>query len=118
VAHEYAYWSEGKQGKHDRPRSVAQGKPNAFGLYDMHGNMMEWIADWLHDFYYLESLLNDPTGPANMNEERNQRRMVRGGAFEVGQYWSRSAFRLFAHPDLRMQARDYLAGVRLVINLP
>jgi formylglycine-generating enzyme required for sulfatase activity len=88
VGHQYEYISwNGKS-----PRAVGQGKPNPFGLYDMHGNMMEWIADWLHDFYYLESPLNDPTGPANMNEERNQRRMVRGGAFEVGRYWSRSAW--------------------------
>jgi len=74
------------------PIAVGQRKPNPFGLYDMHGNMMEWVADWLHDYYYLESPLNDPTGPAIMNEERNRRRIVRGGAFEVGRYWSRSAW--------------------------
>ncbi len=85
---EYVLW-HGKS-----PRAVGQGKPNPFGLYDMHGNMMEWIADWLHDRYYLESPLNDPAGPSNMNEERNRRRMVRGGAFEVGRYWSRSAWKL------------------------
>ena len=58
VAHEYAFWSEAPQGKHDRPRSVAQGKPNAFGLYDMHGNVWEYVADWWHRMYYKESPLN------------------------------------------------------------
>jgi sulfatase modifying factor 1 len=74
------------------PRAVGQGKPNPFGLYDMHRNMMEWMKDWLHDYYYLESPLNDPLGPDNESEERNKRRMVRGGAFEVGKYWSRSSW--------------------------
>ena len=74
------------------PRAVRQGKPNPFGLYDMHGNMMEWMKDWLHDYYYLESPVNDPVGPESESEERNKRRMVRGGAFEVGQYWSRSSW--------------------------
>lgn len=46
VAHEYPWWSDGAQRKHQLPRSVGLGKPNAFGLYDMHGNVWEYVADW------------------------------------------------------------------------
>lgn len=106
------------------PNPVGQRKPNPFGLYDMHGNMMEWMADWLHDMYYLESPLNDPMGPANMNEERIQRRMVRGGAFEVGRYWSRSAWYVriaqgsnqHRHPGFRVAL--HITGIKGVAPAP
>jgi len=92
------------------PSEVGQRKPNPFGLYDMHGNMMEWMRDWLNVFYYLESPLNDPTGPVIPNEAANKRRLVRGGAFEVGRYWSRSSWGVriargsnqHRHPGLRV----------------
>ena len=88
VGHEYELisWRE------KSPNAVGQRKPNPFGLHDMHGNMMEWMRDWLNVLYYLECPLNDPTGPVIPNEATNRRRLVRGGAFEVGRYWSRSSW--------------------------
>lgn len=42
---------------------VGSFRPNAFGLYDMHGNVREWCQDWFTWDYYSNSPLDDPTGP-------------------------------------------------------
>jgi formylglycine-generating enzyme required for sulfatase activity len=42
---------------------VGQFKPNAFGLYDMHGNALQWCSDWSGDYHYQQSPIEDPTGP-------------------------------------------------------
>jgi formylglycine-generating enzyme required for sulfatase activity/predicted GH43/DUF377 family glycosyl hydrolase len=94
VAHEYAWWSDGAQDKHDLPRAVARGKPNAFGLYDMHGNMWEYVADWWHRLSYKEAPLNDPAGPAVQSEKNDQRRIIRGSSFDWGRWGGDSAYRM------------------------
>ena len=51
-------------------------KPNAFGLYDMIGNVFEWCGDWFAIDYYEKSPGTDPTGPTRDTELR----VIRGGA--------------------------------------
>ena len=75
---------------------VRSSRPNAWGLYDVHGNVWEWCSDWFAASYYQKSPATDPKGPT-----RGSRRALRGG----GWYWAaticRSAYRYRAEPDVR-----------------
>ncbi len=45
---------------------MGQKQPNPYGLYDMHGNMREWVEDW--DGAYPTTAVTDPAGPASGRE--------------------------------------------------
>jgi formylglycine-generating enzyme required for sulfatase activity/dipeptidyl aminopeptidase/acylaminoacyl peptidase len=66
--------------------------PNDFGLYDMHGNVKEWCADWYDPNYYGASASTDPQGPASSPASV---RLLRGGSWNSFGVDCRSAFR---HP--------------------
>jgi len=57
---DYAWYEVNSAG---RAHPVGEKKPNAWGLYDMHGSVWEWCQDWYDDAYYARSPTDDPTGP-------------------------------------------------------
>jgi acetoin utilization deacetylase AcuC-like enzyme/formylglycine-generating enzyme required for sulfatase activity len=67
---------------------VGQKKPNAWGLYDMHGNVSEWCNDRYAKDYYKQSPDKDPRGPSEGRE-----RVIRGGAWNSSTGSCRSAYR-------------------------
>ena len=70
--------------------------PNAFGLYDMHGNAWEWCADWYDAGYYATSPLDNPAGPRS-----GVYRVMRGCCWAGSAFGARSAQRNAALPGLR-----------------
>jgi formylglycine-generating enzyme required for sulfatase activity len=75
---------------------VGSYKPNAFGLFDMHGNVGEICADWYSRDYYLKSPAKDPRGPAkgaSSDDFGNTFFVVRGGSWQDDARACRSAYR-------------------------
>ncbi len=64
---------------------VASFAPNAFGLYDMHGNAWEWTQDLYAEDYYAHSPVDDPKGPENGGEY-----VRRGGSWHTWSLYARS----------------------------
>jgi formylglycine-generating enzyme required for sulfatase activity len=58
---DYAWYGKNSP---DKTHEVGQKKPNAWGLYDMHGNVGEWVNDWMAAYANAKSVV-DPTGPEN-----------------------------------------------------
>jgi formylglycine-generating enzyme required for sulfatase activity len=82
----------------NQTHSVGRLQPNAWGLYDLHGNVWEWCADWYDASYYQKSPVNDPCGPTT---GWLRARVLRGGSWNLYTSLSRSAHRLHWVPHHR-----------------
>ncbi|MDZ7697900.1 MAG: SUMF1/EgtB/PvdO family nonheme iron enzyme [Deltaproteobacteria bacterium] len=91
----------------DQPHPVAQKTPNAWGLYDMSGNVLERCQDWYDSDYYTSEAVIDPVGPSS-----GSYRIKRGGCWVYRARSCRSASRQWAYTDFINQHK--YVGFRLV----
>ena len=82
--------------------------PNAFGLYDMHGNAWEWTSDLHDEHYYAHSPVDDPQGPSVGSVY-----VRRGGSWHSWPLYVRSSYRNWNSPETRYT----LVGMRLVLEV-
>jgi len=96
-----------------RTHAVGRLKANPFGLYDVHGNVAEWVQDWWEPTYYRqfqEKPAIDPRGPSSPGF----RGVLRGGAFVDGPFYCRASWRFAVSPSTRNSGTGF--RVALVVE--
>ena len=99
--------SEGNYNKSGKAGPIAVGsyRPNGFGLHDMQGNVVEWVADFYEAAYYASSPGANPQGP-----ERGRFRVIRGGGWHSGASCNKVYYRNALPPNWV----DFNVGFRCV----
>jgi formylglycine-generating enzyme required for sulfatase activity len=96
----YAWYSvnsgDGGEATNRKTHQVGLKLPNPWGLYDMHGNVWEWVWDWYGSDYYASSPQDDPRGPTS-----GELRVRRGGSWYFAAAFLRSADRFNFNPGSR-----------------
>ncbi len=115
----FPYRNEGKDG-FDRLAPVASFAPNAYGLYDMAGNVWEFCADWYHVNYYphrvKNKIVDNPFGPGNSydpDERTTPKKVIRGGSFLCNDSYC-SGYRVAARMKTSADTGSEHAGFRCV----
>ena len=85
-------WYDGNSAYNPHP--VGSKQPNAWGIFDMNGNVWEWCWDWYDGNYYANSPSTNPAGPST-----GARHVIRGGSCVDGATFARSANRTFLSND-------------------
>jgi formylglycine-generating enzyme required for sulfatase activity len=96
-------WFDGNSNGQTHP--VGEKKANAWGLYDMNGNVEEWCSDWFGE--YPKGAVSDPVGP-----REGSFRVIRGGGWDLEAPFCRSAYRRRLDPSLRR----YYIGFRVALS--
>jgi formylglycine-generating enzyme required for sulfatase activity len=89
-------WYDKNSGGQTHP--TGKKRPNSWGLYDMAGNVWEWVLDWYDSSYYgkCSGFYHDPA-----NLEKGTHRVYRGGGWDIYGHGLRSAFRYGDSPENR-----------------